>query len=220
MRRLTLIVGALVAFAPIARPAGDGFRELFNGRDLDGWAIDGPTEFKDKATGQTRPNWQVRDGHIVGAGAYGFLRYDRQQFGDFDFRVEYRLEKDGNSGLGIRTRVFDPKQSTATRPSFYSYEVQLLDDAGKPANKHCSGSLYRYVAPKEVAVKPSPEWNAVEVECAGPRIKVTINGKQVVDVDQTTVPEIKDKPLRGYVCLQSHSKQVEFRRVRIKEIKP
>jgi len=42
----------------------------------------------------------------------------------------------------------------------------------------------------------------------------------VLDVDQTTIPEIKDKPLTGYVCLQSHSKQVEFRRVRIKEIKP
>jgi hypothetical protein len=220
MRRLTLIACCAAAVCVAAAPADDGFRDLFNGKDLDGWMIDGPKELKDRTTGQTRANWQVRDGMIVGAGAYGFLRYDRQQFRDFAFRVEYRLEKGGNSGLGVRTCVYDPKKSRETRPSYYSYEIQLLDDAGKSPDKHCSGSLYRYVAPKEIAVKPSPEWNEVEVECVGPRVRVTINGKRVIDVDQTTIPEIKSKPLTGYVCLQSHSKQVEFRRVRVKEIKP
>jgi hypothetical protein len=125
MRLMALLVGVVcvAAAAPTARPADDGFRDLFNGKDLDGWVIDGPREVRDRATGQTRPNWQVRDGMIVGGGAFGFLRYERQQFRDFVFRAEYRLEKGGNSGLGIRTRAFDPKQSTATRPSFYSYEI-------------------------------------------------------------------------------------------------
>src|SRR5262249_13645596 len=98
MRRLTLIVGVAAAVSVAAAPADDGFRDLFNGKDMDGWVIDGSREFKDRTTGQTRANWQVRDGMIVGGGAYGFLRYDQQQFRDFAFRVEYRLEKDGNSG--------------------------------------------------------------------------------------------------------------------------
>ncbi len=193
---------------------------LFNGKDLSGWVIDGPTEYKDKTTGQTRPLWTVQDGKIVTAGkGFGFLRYDREQFADFKLHVEYRMSKNANSGIGIRTGRFDAKKSRATRPSFFSYEVQLLDDAGKKADKHSSGSLYRYVAPKVNAVKPSPAWNTVEIECRGPRIRITMNGQEILDVDQTTIPEIKNKPLKGYVCLQSHTNQVEFRKVWIEPIK-
>jgi hypothetical protein len=124
-----------------------------------------------------------------------------------------------NSGIGIRTTAYDPKKDPETRPSFYSYEIQLLDDAGKPADKHGSGSLYRYVAPKENAVKPAPEWNTVDVECVGPRIKITINGREVIDTDQSKIDEIKDKPLKGYICLQVHGGKLDFRNIRIREIK-
>ncbi len=198
----------------------DEVRQLFNGKDLSGWVIDGPTEYKDKTTGQTLPLWTVQDGNIVTAGkGFGFLRYDREQFADFKLHVEYRMSKNANSGIGIRTGKFDPKKSTATRPSYFSYEVQLLDDAGKKPDKHSSGSLYRYVAPKVNAVKPSPEWNTIDIECRGPRIRITMNGREILDVDQSTVPEIKNKPLKGYVCLQSHTNRVEFRKVWIEPIK-
>jgi hypothetical protein len=194
-------------------------RELFNGKDLTGWVIDGPKEVKDKATGKTRLNWMVRDGAIVAGGAFGFLRYD-QEFSDFALHLECRIEKGGNGGLGIRTTVFDPKKSSATRPSYYCYEVQLQDDYGRPADAHCSGSLYRYVAPKANAIKPPGEWNTVDVECVGPHIKVTINNELVQDVDQSTVPTIKDKPLKGFICVQSHTREVEYRNIRVREIKP
>ena len=122
-----------------------------------------------------------------------------------------------HAGIGVRTVPYDPSRDEATRPSFYCYEIQLLDDAGKKPNKHSSGSLYRYVAPKVNAVKPAPEWNVVEVECVGPRIKVTINDQEVIDVDQTSIPEIRNKPLKGYVCLQNHHGVIDFRNVRIRE---
>ena len=97
----------LALAAPSAR--ADDFRDLFNGRDLDGWVIDGPKEYKGP-DGKPLPLWAVKGGTIVCAGrGFGFLRYDRQQFDDFRLRVEYRLTPKGNSGLGVRTRVFDPK---------------------------------------------------------------------------------------------------------------
>jgi len=37
--------------------------------------------------------------------------------------------------------------------------------------------------------------------------------------DQSKDEKLKSKPLTGYVCLQSHSKQAEFKNVRIKAIK-
>jgi len=197
--------------------AEDGWIEMFNGKDFTGWVIDGPSEYK--ADGKIMLLWSVEEGMIRTAGkGFGFLRYDRK-FDDFVYRIDYRLAKGGNSGLGIRTGVFDPKRSTASRPSYFSYEVQLLDDADAKPDKHTTCSLYRYVAPTATAHKAAPEWNTVEVECKGPRIKITMNGKDVLNVDQTTIPEIKDKPLSGYVCVQAHSKQVEFRNLRIKELK-
>jgi len=199
--------------------ADDGWIEMFNGKDFTGWVIDGPTEYKDKADSKMKPLWEVQDGMIRTSGlGFGFLRYDRK-FTDFVYHVEYRMVKGANSGLGIRTTVFDPKQSTASRPSFFSYEVQLLDDAEKQPDKHTTCSLYRYVAPTATANKPAPEWNTVEVECKGSRIRITMNGKEVLNVDQSTILEIKEKPLSGYVCVQTHSKQVEFRNLRIKELK-
>lgn len=233
MKHLWIGLAFLCLLPPIATAAD--FRDLFNTKDLDGWAIDGP-----KKNGQGNPIWSVQDGMIVcdaSKGGFGFLRYDRQEFGDFVLRVEYRMTppsktiQRGNSGIGIRTRPFDPKKSIETRPSYYSYEIQLLDDAGKPANAHCSGSLYRYLAPTVNAVKPAPEWNTIEIECLGPRIKITINDKSVIDADQRKIPDQadpekpaaalppKDKPLKGYVSLQSHTGRVEFRKVQIREIK-
>src|SRR5271157_5140140 len=87
--------------------------------------------------------------------------YDRRTFADFVFHVEFRMAPGCNSGLGIRTRSFDLARSRATRPSFYGYEIQLFDDAGKPPTVHTSGSLYRYVAPRKKAILPAgttPTW--------------------------------------------------------------
>jgi hypothetical protein len=219
MRRIALLF-FFVFSASLRADDKDGWIEMFNGKDFTGWVIDGPTEYKDKADGnKAKPLWVVEDGMIKTAGnGFGFLRYNRK-FSDFIFHVEYRMVKGANSGLGIRTGVFDPKQSTASRPSYFAYEVQLLDDSDKTPDKHTTGSLYRYVAPTALANKPAPEWNSVEVECRGPRIKIVINGKAVLDVDQSTIEEIKNKPQSGYVCVQTHSKQVEFRNLRIKELK-
>ena len=212
---------ALVVLIANCGPAwADEARSLFNGKDLSGWVVEGPSQFKD-AQGIMQPMWKVVDGMLVCAGkSFGFLRYDVQRFADFALHVEYRMTPKGNSGIGIRTIPFDPKRSRATRPSYACYEVQLLDDAGKEPNKHSSGSLYRYVAPTANPVKPAHEWNEVDIECRGPQIRVTINGQNVLDVDQRTVPEIQNKPLEGYVCLQSHSNMVTFRNIRIQELKP
>jgi hypothetical protein len=201
------------------------FRPLFNGKDLDGWVAEGP-----KVDKKGKIVWSVEEGMLVCQGTvFGFLRYERQQFSDFVLRVEYRFIPDpksnapGNSGIGIRTVPYDSENSRLTRPSYASYEIQLMDDAGKKPSPTGTGSLYRYLAPKINVVKPAPEWNGVEVECLGPRIKVRMNGEEILDADQTTLADVKskpakapapkDKPLKGFLSLQSHSEKIEFRKV-------
>jgi len=196
----------------------EGFRPLFNGKDLNGWVAEGVKEFT--ADGTTEPVWIVKDGEIHCRGkGFGFLRYERESFDDFVFHVEFRMAPKCNSGLGFRTRAFDPKDSRGTRPSFYSYEIQLTDDGDKPPNVHSSGSLYRYVAPKVSAMKPAGEWNTIEITCVGPKIQVNLNGQLIQDVDQTTIEALKTKPLKGNVCLQNHGGTIQFRNVRLREIK-
>jgi hypothetical protein len=222
MRPAILVALLLFTLSPASAADKDGWTDLFNGKDLSGWVIDGPPEYKDKADGnKPKPLWTVQDGMIRTTGAaFGFLRYDKE-FADFILHVEYRLvkEKGANSGIGIRTQKYDAKVGAPSRPSFYSYEVQLLDDADKKPDKGSTGSLYRYVAPTKAAHKPAPEWNAVEIECIGPKIRINFNGTDTLIFDQSTDEKLKSKPLSGYVCLQSHSKQVEFRSVRIKALK-
>jgi hypothetical protein len=213
--RCVLIAALLVGFAIPAR--GQEFKSLFNGKDLDGWVAEGAKEYT--RDGERVPVWSVKDDMLVCTGkGFGFLRYDKEQFADFVWHVEFRMAPKCNSGLGIRTTVFDSKKSRATRPSFYSYEIQLTDDAGKPATTHSTGSLYRYVAPRESAIRPAREWNSIDIECRGPRVKVTLNGHEIIDVDQTTIDALKNKPLKGYVCLQNHGGTIEFRNIRIRDL--
>ena len=148
----------------------------------------------------------------------------KQEYADFALHVECRLSPRSNSGIGIRTVPYDPKKDKETRPSYHSYEIQVQDDEGKPPDKNSTGSLYRYVAPMANPIKRAPAWNTLDVECIGPRIRITVNGQEVLNVDQSTIAAIKDKPLKGYVCLQSHTppkgveSKIEFRNVRIREI--
>ena len=123
-----------------------------------------------------------------------------------------------NSGLGIRTRSFDSEQSRPTRPSFYGYEIQLFDDAGKPPSTHSSGSLYRYVAPAKNAIRPAGQWNSIDIRCAGTLIKVAMNGETIIDFNQQSVEALRQKPLAGYVCLQNHGGIIEFRSIRVQQI--
>ena len=221
------IIAVCLAMALTAPPPPEvAWQDLFNGKNLDGWVVEGPTMDK---TG--KPMWAVENGAITVLGkGYGFLRYEKKEYTDFTYRVEYRFEAGGkgNSGLGIRTVPYDPKDATLSRPSYASFEIQLLDDAGKPANDHGSASLYRYKGPTANKVKPGPEWNTIEVTCVGPKVTIVMNGEKVLEANHAELPElknrpkgvaeVKDKPVRGYVSLQSHGGRVEFRKVQIREL--
>jgi len=208
------MLGGVLLWQAASAHAAEGSTDIFNGKDLSGWVVDGGKTYKEG--NEEKPVWSVADGMIVCTGSkFGFLRYDKE-LKDFSVHVEYRMSKGCNSGIGIRTVKFTGPAKT--RPSYASYEIQVLDDAGKQPGKGTSGSLYRYVAPKVNATKPAGEWNTIDIECRGPKIHVTLNGQVIQDVDQSTIAEIKSKPLAGYFCLQSHTKRIEFRNVRLKEL--
>jgi hypothetical protein len=218
--RLAVLAVLSLLLLSLARPASaddaDG-EKLFASGDLKGWVEEQHGFFKKKHPDAS--TWSVKDGVVACDGSLGncgFLRYDRK-LSDFTLKLEYRVSENCNSGVCIRVPKPYDGNPDATLPSKGGYEVQILDDAGKPATKTSSSSFYNLLAPKENAAKPAGEWNTLEIACRGPRITVTLNGKVVQDVDQATVEAIRDRPREGYILLQNHGHKCEFRNIRLKD---
>src|SRR5262249_26771527 len=96
-----------------------------------------------------------------------------------------------------------------------------------------TGGIYRAIAPTKQVYKPT-EWNTCRIELAGSKLKATINGVLVQDVDLskfdkpvkrhdgTNAPPVKDRPRQGHIGFQHLSRDnepIEIRNVRIKELK-
>jgi len=203
-------VGALfVASAPATpRRAERGFRSLCNGRDLTGWVLVGQGE------------WNARDGEIVCAGKGGGWLRTARVYQNFVLRLEYNIAPRGNSGIFVRA----PEQG---RSSQLGFEVQILDDAGKPPNNRSTGSLYEVAAPSKNRSRPAGEWNQVEILCHGTRVAVTLNGEKIVDI-QTDDPALNARldddhkanrrHTRGYIGLQDHGAPIRFRNIRLRTL--
>jgi hypothetical protein len=183
-------------------------RQLFNGRDLDGWEHVGPGGF------------EVQDGLLLARGGMGLLWYTRETFGDVLLGVSYRLSRrEDNSGVFIRISEPPPDPWLAVH---HGYEVQILDTA--PDAYHRTGSIYS-LAPAGIAPRrPVGEWNELRVRMQGPLVAVSVNGVETTRFDpagpvperaQQWEPERGPRPERGYIGLQNHDgpSAVAFREV-------
>lgn len=187
-----------------------GYRSLFNGRDLAGWE------------GAGRPAsdcWTVRHGELVCLKKRGPWLRSTQTFGDFNLRLEYLVNKNGNSGVYVRV----PKNGNHHRDNDSlppaGFEVQILDDGYGAKRKlkpyqYC-GSVYDIAgARKHVGRKPG-EWNTLEINCRGRHVTTLHNGVLIVDVTPEKHPKITLRQLKGYLGLQNHGGGVKFRNLRV-----
>jgi len=189
------------------------FIPLFNGKDLTGWF----------AMGGNIESWIAEDGMLSCIAEGGGWLTTEKEYADFILRLDWRLPPDGNSGGGLRY----PKDSHVSQAGM---EIQILDDDAeihkdiKPAQH--TGSIYYQVAAKQGAAKPIGEWNHYEITCDGPMVIVNLNGIEVVRVnmDEHTVGEggltpLSERPRKGHIGVQSHGTRVDFRNIKIKELK-
>jgi hypothetical protein len=194
----------------LRKHGADGFRDVFNGKDLTGW--DGPLD-----------TVEVKDGAIVNKPKKAGNIYTKEEFGDFVARVEYKLPPSGNNGLAIRY----PGKG---RPSADGMcEVQILDDDApqyaKLDARQYNGSAYGMVAAHRGYLRPAGEWNFMEVTVKGPTIKVELNGTRILDTDLSKVTEFKGNDphpgkdrTSGHFGFAGHNDPVEFRNIQIKPL--
>lgn len=169
-----------------------GFQSLFNGKDFTGWRFVG----KDGETNEA-PNWKVADGVIqLSGGGSPHLSTDRE-YTDFEMRFEWRGLKDRyNSGFYVRSG-----------PKLGSNQINLAKGAeGKFMAKVTGGD------PVPQLQKPSGEWNEWRVVVEGETATFWCNGKQAWVATGL-------KPAKGYVGLQAEGAPLEFRNLRLREIK-
>lgn len=192
----------------------EGFSALFNGKNLDGW----------KATGKADA-WAAEGGSIVCKGGGGGYLLTEKEYGDFEFRCEYKWSKEGgNSGVALRT----PAKGD---PAYVGMEIQLIDDEHwedvnkfKLADYQHTGSIYDVEPAKLRENKSIGEWNAVRIVCKGRKVTVEQNGKILTDADLDAYekkfekhPGLKRES--GHIGFQSYNIKVEFRNVYLKELK-
>jgi hypothetical protein len=213
MKTLKPILLILALFLVVTSARGEeeseeknGFKPMFDGETLDGW----------KTTG----NWVVQDNGVVTLiprpGETGWQRFDayimtERKYKDFILDLEFKIEKEGNSGVFLRVK--DPLDPVET-----GMEVQILDTHGKenPGHHDCGGVI-RTAAPSKNMAKPAGEWNRYTITCKGHHLKVVLNGEKIIDL-QLDQSAMKDRPLEGHIGFQDEAKRVWYRNVKIKEL--
>ncbi len=191
----------------LKKSAADGFVEMFNGKDLTGW--------------QTTGNWIVQKGNIVTLiprpGEEGWKRYDAylttdRKYGDFIIDLEFKFNKDGNSGVFLR--VGDLKDHVKS-----GFEVQILDTYGKEeVGNHDCGGIIGAQGPSKNMVKPAGQWNRYIITVKGNNLKVVLNGEKIIDMDMSKSKYLRTRPARGYISFQDEAQRIWYRNVRIKEL--
>jgi len=214
---LVLSLPALAQTGKAGAAAGNsekGFIRLFDGQSLKGWQL---------VRGRG-PGYVIQDGTIVCPLDGGGNLYTEKEYSNFVFRFEFKTEPGGNNGVGIRA----PLEGDA---AYAGMEIQILDDGhekykGKIKSEQHHGSVYDVVPARTGFLKPAGEWNEEEITANGSHIRVKLNGVIILDTDLSLVQEdavLKKHPgLRnkaGHIGFLGHGSLVEFRNIRVKELK-
>ena len=189
---LPVAADALRAEDLSAEEKQQGFQSLFNGKDFTGWRFVGKG-------GETKeaPNWKVADGVIqLSGGGSPHLSTDRE-YADFEMRFEWRgLKERYNSGFFIRSG-----------PKLGSNQINLAKGHEGVFMAKVAGGV-----PVPELQKPSGEWNEWRVVVEGEQVTFWSNGKQAWNVTGL-------RPSKGYIGLQAEGAPLEFRNLRLREIK-
>jgi len=233
MHNRTTMIALLSVAAAVAAPAWSAeaagtegpapaakWRILFDGTMNDsfrGWRSEGMPD-----------GWHLVDGTLAKEGSVDDL-VTREQFGNFELELEWKIGNAGNSGIFYRgTREYDHIYWSAP-------EYQLLDDQNAPDGRNrltAAGSAYALYAAPLGAVRPFGEWNTARIVVAGTHVEHWMNGQLVVAYDLES-PDWKAKVAaskfskypnyglakKGFIGIQGdHPGALALRRIRIHEL--
>ncbi|RCS54946.1 DUF1080 domain-containing protein [Bremerella cremea] len=207
----------------------EGFRALFNGKDLTGWygwnphssvklAGEKKEENLKKQREEFPQNWTVENGELINDG-HGPYATTEEEFGDIEMRIEYKTVPSADSGIYLRgtpqvqiwdsNQKFDPMRPTR-RPHLGS--GGLFNNAPDAPGRD----------PAVLADRPFGEWNTLRIRQIGDRTWVWLNDQVTVDnaVMENYWDRSKPLPAKGPIMLQTHGGEIRWRNIFIREISP
>lgn len=206
-----------------AGAAEEGWKNLFDGKDLEGWVQHGG-----------HAKYTVEDGEIVGHSVpntgNSFL-CTKRDYANFVLELEFNVQNGLNSGVQVRSQCFEtPKTVVLGGKRFafpadrvHGYQVEI-----DPSKRAWTGGLYdegrrgwlvdlKHNEAARHAFKPEA-WNTFRIECKGDLIKTWLNGVPAAELHDAVTPS-------GFIALQVHgvgkkteTLKVRFRNIRIKEL--
>ena len=191
----------------------------------EGWLVRAWSDISN--LGPKNARWIVENGTLSGGGARGSWLISEKEYSDFELHFEFKLGPQGNSGCALRTPI-------AGDPAFDGLELQMADLRYNlnALPSELTGGLYRALAPKKQVYRPE-EWNSYKILLKGPKIRVSLNGINILDQDLTTQKKIikrhngqdasalKDRPRRGRIGFQNLSRggsPVLIRNAKVREL--
>jgi hypothetical protein len=169
---------------------------LFDGKSLDAFGVQNAA---------VPMNWSIEDG-VMTNGEHANNLVSKEKFKDFKINAEYKVGPGTNSGIYLRGR----------------YELQVLDEFGKPTFERGHMSIYGWKAADVNASKPAGEWQDMEAIVVGNHVTVTHNGKRVHDnavLQAITGGALDNDELApGPIMIQGDHSKVWFRKITITPI--
>ncbi len=199
MSSLALVLAFALAPAPVNKE--EGFKPLFNGKDLTGWV-----------TPDNKGLFSVEDGEIVGRSKEKELKKNEflvtdKPYGDFILKAKVKY-KNGNSGIQFRSeRAADGAVAGPQADIANGFWGLLYEERRR-------GILEQYPKEKADALIHKGDWNEFEITAKGDHVIIKLNGTTVVDRTDSKF----DKS--GIIALQLHAGEPMEVRFKDIEIKP
>jgi hypothetical protein len=194
------------------------------GTDSKRWPEPAPLFLPDLSNAEFKSgSWVMEDGVLSAKG--GGDIWTRDSYGDFSLSLEFRCAEKTNSGVFLRC-------SDIVKWLNNAIEVQILqgDEADQ---KHVCGAIFDCLAPsRQLPIQPG-EWNAFVITAKGPKITVSLNREQIINMNLDDWKEphknpngspnkfekaYKDMARDGRIGLQYHGSPIEFRNIRIERL--
>jgi hypothetical protein len=229
MKRSMAALAAMILVASCARPTQNGrphapsraWRTLFDGKSLDAW--------RGYKSEKLPAGWRIDGDALVKDGRVADI-VSKDEFGDFELEMEWRIGEAGNSGIFYRgTEEYDHIYWSAP-------EYQLLDDIKADDNKTrltCAGAAYALYPSPAGHLKPVGDWNMTRIVARGAHVEHWLNGVKLLEYElgspdweaRVKASKFKDWPnygraKRGHIAMQGdHAGALGFRNIRIREVK-
>jgi hypothetical protein len=128
-------------------------------------------------------HWQMENGVLVAK--HHDTLWTKESYGDFALDLEFKVEKESNSGVFIR--------SGDTSKVLSALEIQVHES--KDGSKYgMVGAIYDAMPPSKSMAKPVGEWNRYTITCRGSLITLVFNGEEVLRADLNDWPEKGKNP--------------------------